>query len=44
MNSDQSESEEMPPLVREFYEKFEYTTQSDGIVKLKAYIVRNALK
>ena len=36
MNSDQAEAEEMPPFVREFYCKYEYITQSDGIVKLKA--------
>ena len=36
MNGDQPEGEELPPVLREFYSKYEYTTQSDGIVKLKA--------
>ena len=32
------EAEEMPPFVREFYCKFEYITQLDEIVKLKASV------
>ena len=36
MNSNQQEIEDMPHFVKEFYCKYEYITQADGIVKLKA--------